>query len=89
MSWKKTDLERLKAASLTDRLNRERTPDRFGKGSAVVSRKDQRELDRAKGLVPFAVKLNGELVKRLRDKAEAEKRPLDEVVTEALERGLK
>jgi hypothetical protein len=89
MSWKRTDLERLKAASLTDRLNRERTPERYGRGSAVLSRKEQRELDKARGLVPFAVKLNAELVRRLREKAEAGKRPLDEVVTEALERGLK
>lgn len=89
MSWKRTDLERLKAASLTDRLNRERTPERYGRGSAAPSRKAQRELDKARGLVPFAVKLDGELARRLRDKAQAEKRTLDEVVTEALERGLK
>jgi hypothetical protein len=88
VSWKKTDLERLTAASLTDRLSKATAPERYGKGSAIVSRKAQRELDTAMGLVPFAVKLNGELVKRLRAKAEAEKRPLDEVVAEALERGL-
>jgi hypothetical protein len=88
MSWKKTDLERLKAASLTDRLDKARPPERYGAGSALVSRKAQRELDKAKGLVPFAVKLNGELVKRLQAKAQAEGRPLSEVAAEALEKGL-
>ncbi len=89
MSWKKTDLERLKAASLSDQLSKARPPERYGKGSALVSRKEQRALDKAKGLVPFATKLHADLVKRLRERAEAEKRPLEEVVTEALERGLK
>jgi hypothetical protein len=89
MTLKRTELARLKAASLADALSKSRPPERYGKGSAIVSRKEQRELDKAKGLVPFAVKLNSALVKRLRDKAEAEKRPLEDVVTEALERGLK
>jgi hypothetical protein len=30
MSWKKTDLERLKAASLTDRLDKAAPPARYG-----------------------------------------------------------
>lgn len=89
MSWKKTDLERLKAASLTDRLDKSSSPDRYGRGSAVVSRKEQRELDRAKGLVPFAVKLNGALAKRLREKAQADGKPLDDLVSELLEKSLR
>lgn len=88
MSWKKTDLERLKAASLTDQLEKSRTPERYGKGSARPSRKAQREAERARGLVPFALKLDGALVRRLREKAQAEQRPLEEVVTEALEKAL-
>ncbi|HYD55933.1 MAG TPA: hypothetical protein VEB41_03395 [Burkholderiales bacterium] len=89
MSWKKTDLERLKAASLTDRVTKSSAPERYGKGSAIVSRKEQRELERAQGLVPFAVKLKGELVKRLQDKAQAEGRPLNEVAGELLEKALR
>lgn len=89
MTWKRTDLERLKAASLTDRLDKAAAPDRYGRASAVLSRKAQRELDRARGLVPFAVKLNGELAKRLREKAQAEGRPLDDLVGELLEKALR
>jgi hypothetical protein len=85
---KRTDLERLKAASLTDRLSKAAPPDRYGTQSAIVTRKEQRKLDQAQGLVPFAIKLHGDLVKRLQEKAEAEHKPLNEVVAALLEKGL-
>lgn len=88
MSWKKTDLERLKAASLTDSLRQARTPERYGSKSAVVSRKEQRRLDQAAGLVPFAVKLKADLVQRLQERARKEGRPLNEVVGELLAQSL-
>lgn len=89
MSWKRTDLERLKAASLADRLRQSPTPDRYGKASAIVSRKEQRRRDRDAGLVPFAVKLPVDLVRRLQEKAQAESRPLAELVADTLEKGLR
>jgi hypothetical protein len=88
MSWKKTDLERLKAASLTDRLDKAAPPARYGSESRLLSRKEQRERDRAQGLVPFAVKLNGELVQKLHALAARRKTSLNDVVTELLEKGL-
>lgn len=88
MSWKKTDLERLKAASLTDQLSKAAPPERYGKGAHAPSRREQRDADRARGLVPFAVKLNGELVKKLHDRAEEKRMPLNDLVAELLERGL-
>jgi hypothetical protein len=88
MSWKKTDLERLKAAAITDRLKQASTPDRFGKGSAAPNRREQRRLDQAQGLVPFAVKLPAELVDRIRARAEERQAPLNETVAELLEKGL-
>lgn len=89
MSWKKTDLERLQAASITDQLRKTRAPARYGKESALSSRREQRERERAQGLVSFAVKLNGDLVKRLQALAKERKVPLSEVVAELLENGLK
>ena len=53
-----------------------------------MSRKEQRERERAQGLVPFAVKLNQELVKKLHALARERGIPLNEVVAEALEKGL-
>jgi hypothetical protein len=89
LSWKKTDLERLKAASLTDRLSKAAPPERYGRQSALVTRKEQRKLDQAHGLVPFAVKLKGELVKRLHARAQEQNKPLNELVGELLEKAVK
>lgn len=88
MSLKKTDMERLKAASLKDRLRKEAPPDRYAQGAHAPSRREQRERDRAQGLVPFAVKLNGELVKKLQARAREKQAPLNEIVADLLERGL-
>lgn len=89
MSWKKTDLERLKAASITDQLRKAQAPARYGKGSALPSRRAQRAADRAQGLVPFAVKLNGELVKKLQARAQERHLALSQLVAELLEHSLK
>ena len=89
MGLKKTDMERLKGASLNDRLSKTAPPARYGKESALTSRREQRKLDQAQGLVPFAVKLDRELVKRLHAKAQERKAPLNEVVGELLEKALK
>ena len=88
MTSKNTELERLKAASITDRMRQARTPDRYCKGSAAPSRREQRRLDQAQGLVPFAVKLPAELVSRVRARAEGRQEPLNETVAALLEKGL-
>lgn len=88
MSWKKTDLERLKAASITDRLNKTAPPARYGRESAVLSRREQRKRDQARGLVPFAVKLDQELVRRIQERARGRQAPVNEVVAELLEKAL-
>jgi hypothetical protein len=85
---KRTDLEKLKGVSIVSRMAREGTPGRFGKDSALPSRREQRKLDQAQGLVPFAVKLNGELVARIQALANERQAPLNDVVTELLTKGL-
>jgi hypothetical protein len=85
---KRTQLEKLKGARITGGIGREGTLDRFGKGSAAPSRREQRKLDQAQGLVPFAVKLDGELVKQLHALAQERKTGLNEVVAELLKKGL-
>ncbi|CAG0933290.1 MAG: hypothetical protein EFKGCFLK_02661 [Rhodocyclaceae bacterium] len=88
---KKTDLEKLKGLKIDGQMKRAGTPGRFGAdaGAAAASRREQRERERAQGLVPFAVKLDGELVKRIQALAQEKKAGLNEVVTELLEKGLK
>jgi hypothetical protein len=87
---KKADLEKLKGMKIDGRMKHAGTPGRFGAAADVAtSRREQRDLERARGLVPFAVKLDGELVKRLQTLAQERKTGLNEVVAELLEKGLK
>ena len=89
MSWKKTDLERLKAAGIRNQMKQSPIPERFAAGSqSVLDRRQQRELDRARGLVPFAVKIPGDLANQLRTLAAERKTDLSELVTELLKKGL-
>ena len=86
MAMKKTQLERLNAARLQDTVRKSAPPDRYAQGAHGLSRREQRERDRAQGLVPFATKLPSDLIKRLHERAAD--RPLNEVVAELIEKGL-
>jgi len=86
---KRTDLEKNKGLKLNSKMNQAGTPGRFGKeAGAVAGRREQRKLDQALGLVPFAVKLNGDLVKQIQALAQARQVELNEVVAELLTKGL-
>jgi hypothetical protein len=89
MTMKKTDLEKNKASKLTQSM-KQAHPNRFGKGAteAPVDRREQRKLDQAKGLVPFACKLDGELVATLKERAAAHPEGINGLVDELLRRGL-
>lgn len=84
---KKTDLEKNKALKLIHSMKRTTLP--VQAGSKPVDRREQRRLDQAQGLVPFAVKLNSELVQALHAKAEARQVSVNALVGELLEKGLK
>lgn len=84
---KKTDLEKNKALKIDSRMRGAVVPDRFG-SAAADDRRARRRLDQAAGLVPFAVKLDGELVKRIHALAEARGEALNEVVAGLLAKGL-
>lgn len=86
---KKTDLEKNKGLKINSGVSRFGTPGRFGKDAgAAMERREQRKLDQALGLVPFAVKLNGDLVKQVQALAQERKTALNEVVAELLKKGL-
>jgi hypothetical protein len=57
-------------------------------GPATVDRREQRKLDQAAGLVPFAVKINGELVQQLQARAKADNVDLNALVAGLLAKGL-
>jgi hypothetical protein len=88
-TMKKADLEKMKGSKITSKLNQGPPGERFGKGAGeVLSRRDQRKLEQAQGLVPFAVKLDGALVQRIQTLAQEKKSGLNEVVTELLTKAL-
>jgi hypothetical protein len=71
-------------------MNRPAAPGRFGQGAGVVvDRREQRKRDQALGLVPFAIKLNGDLVKQLHVLAQERETSLNELVDGLLKKGLK
>ena len=51
-------------------------------------RREQREKERALGLVPFAVKLNGDLIKQLQALAQERDGDMNALVAELLAKGL-
>ena len=64
--------------------------DRFGRGAgAPADKREQRERDREMGLVPFAVKLHGDLVKEIHAAAQARGEGLNEVTADLIRKGLK
>ena len=86
---KKSDLDRNEGLKIAGQMKQAGTPDRFGSAAnAGVSRRDQRKLDQAQGLIPFAVKLDGELVKQIQALAEANGEGVNETVAALLTKGL-
>ncbi|MFZ2853654.1 MAG: hypothetical protein WAZ34_06015 [Rhodocyclaceae bacterium] len=88
MTMKKTDLEKNKFLKTNNRMRKEATPGRFADQTAVPDRREQRKLDQAAGLVPFAVKLNGDLVKAIQTLAQTREQGLNELVGELLSKAL-
>ena len=91
MTMKKTELEKRKGLKIAGQIRQGGAGERFGKGLASLpeTRREQREKDRAAGLVPFAVKLPAGLSERLRALAAERQSDLGALVAELLEKGLK
>ncbi|MGJ9416837.1 hypothetical protein ACHAC9_03585 [Massilia sp. CMS3.1] len=84
---KKADLAKSDAKKIMNQMGA-RTAS-FGAGDAApVDRREQRERERALGLVPFAVKLNGELVAQLQALAKERGVEMNQLVDEVLRKGL-
>ena len=87
---KRADLEKKQGMKITGKLRQAGSPGRFGAVAASVSvdRREQRQRDQAAGLVPFAVKLDSELVKQLHALAQSQASSLNEVVAQLLKQAL-
>lgn len=85
---KKVELEKLKGKKITGG-GFGAAGDRFGKGAGEVhGRREQRERERAEGLVPFACKLHEDLVRRIHEQARARGVGLNEITAELIAKGL-
>ncbi|WP_027213652.1 hypothetical protein [Burkholderia sp. WSM2232] len=90
MAMKKTDLEKNKALKLNNAM-KQGTAERFGKAAAAapkIDRREQRKLDQAQGLVPFACKLNSDLVEQLKERAAEHPQGMTGLLNEVITRGL-
>jgi hypothetical protein len=86
---KKPELDKLQALKVVTQMKKAAPPERYAQGAtALPDRREQRRLDRERGLVPFAVKLDSRLVNRVRALAEERKTGINEIVAELLEKGL-
>lgn len=88
MSQKRTDLAKSLNRKIQGQMQHAAIPGRFAQTAAVPDRREQRKLDQAAGLVPFAVKLNKDLVVRLGELAAARAVTIHALVDEALRAGL-
>ncbi|MGZ5183392.1 MAG: hypothetical protein ACXWC2_23180 [Ramlibacter sp.] len=84
---KKTDLAKYDAKKLMNQAG-PRTKSFGAAGATPLDRREQRERERALGLVPFAVKLNSDLVKQLQDLAKERGVEMNQLVADVLQKGL-
>ena len=82
---KRADLEKQLGKKIAGRMQQEPQTDRYGAASAGVGdKREQRERDKAAGLVPFAVKLPQALVSKLQSLAIERNVSLNDVTAELL-----
>jgi len=90
MSMKKSDLDKQLARKIGGQMKVAGVAGRFGQGaSEVVDRREQRRLDAAAGLVPFACKLPADLAATLREKSAGHAEGINGLVAELLTKALK
>lgn len=90
MAMKPAELQKYNALKLVNKMKKAASPDRFGgTAAAAPDRREQRRLDQAAGLIPFAVKLNRDLIAQVNALAQERKIAVNAVVEELLQAALK
>ena len=85
---KKTDLAKYDAKKLMGKMAAPGAASFGPSAGPAVDKREQRKRDQALGLVPFAVKLNGDLVKRLQTLAAERGLDMNALVAEVITKGL-
>lgn len=89
MSMKKFELDKIRGLKVTGQMKATGIPGRFAQGATEVLDKRERRLrDAAAGLVPFACKLPGELIKRLHERAAEHEGGINALASELLTQAL-
>ena len=89
MSMKKSDLDKALAKKIGGQMKAHGPAARFGQGAGEqVDRREQRRVDAAAGLVPFACKLPSDLAATLRERGSAHADGLNGAVAELLRKAL-
>ena len=84
----KTNLAKYDAKKLMNKMGAKSAVIGKAGDAQLLDRREQRERDRALGLVPFAVKLNGDLVSQLQALSKERDVELNALVAELLHKGL-
>lgn len=85
---KLVDLHKNKGLKIASRIKPFGAPPAHGTGGPVADRREQRRLDQAQGLAPFACKLNRDLLMELQARAQAANQGINETVADLLTLGL-
>jgi hypothetical protein len=89
MSMTKNDLEKNRGIKINGKIGAGGIPDRFGAGAGGgVDKREQRKLDQAAGLIPFACKLPAALVKQLQERGMSTEGGINAFVAEQLSKAL-
>ena len=85
---KKTDLYKNEGSKINTRMKAGNQGHAGNQDTGAPDRREQRKLDQAAGLVPFAVKLNIDLVKEIQARAESRQIGVNALVAELLKKAL-
>ncbi|KAF3996788.1 hypothetical protein [Glaciimonas immobilis] len=86
---KKSGMAKMQAMKLSGKMKQPGTDAAFGQVAPVaLDRREQRKLDQSLGLVPFAVKLNSDLVQQIQTLAQEREVGVNELVAELLIKAL-
>jgi hypothetical protein len=86
---KKADLEKHLAKKVEGRMRQQAAPDRYGSAAGMpAERREQRDREKAAGLVPFAVKLPQDLVTALQALARERGIAMNDLAAELIDRAL-
>ncbi len=89
MTTKSSDMQKSLGAKINGKMGASGQPDRFGAAAGQgVDKRQQRAQDRALGLVPFACKLPGTLVKALQTRGAAHEGGINALMAEMVAKAI-